>query len=127
MPNEQEAEEDRVYSVGSSAVCWQFGGAYFKVKAWCEGMDAESNHIDFAMKAVSSLPAPNGYCSWVDKAWNYSFLVLAVVEGKTLNETRPMLTDNQHQRVASIVATFCETFASYTSQKLQNSSHGAVL
>ncbi|KAH8723984.1 hypothetical protein GQ44DRAFT_773563 [Phaeosphaeriaceae sp. PMI808] len=126
-PDEQEAEEDRIHSLGSSAACWRFGDAYFKVKAWCEGMDAESNLMAFAKKAVPSLPVPGVHCSWLDKAWNRSFIVLVAVEGKTLNEAWPSLTDAQHQRVATTVATFCEELASQTSQKLQNSSNGAVL
>lgn len=126
-PDEQEAEENRSHSLGSSAACWRFGGAYFKVKAWCKGMDAESNLMAFAKKAVPSLPVPEVYCSWLDKAWNRSFIVLAAVEGKTLNEAWPSLTDAQHQQVATTVATFCEELASQTSTKLQNSTNGAVL
>jgi hypothetical protein len=124
---EQEAEEDRIYSMGSSAACWRFGDAYFKVKSWCEGMDTESNLIAFAREAVPSIPVPKVYCSWLDRAWNRSFLVLAAVEGKTLNEAWPSLSDTQRQKVAATVATFCETLASQTSQKLQNPSGGSVL
>ena len=127
MLGEQEAEENRIHSIGSSAACWRFGDAYFKVKSWCEGMDTESNLIAFARKAVPSLPVPEVYCSWLDKAWNRSFLVLAAVEGKTLDEAWPSLTDIQRQKVAATVATFCENLASQTSQKLQNPSGGSVL
>lgn len=101
--------------------------AHFKVKAWPEGTDAESNLIGFAKKAVPSLPVPEVYCSLLDKAWNRSFIVLAAIEGKTLNEVWHSLTNSQHQRVATTVATFCEDLTSYTSDKLQNSTQGAVL
>jgi hypothetical protein len=75
---------DRVHRAGHSAAVWRLGDAYFKVKSWVEGMERESDTIAFVKKIALSVPVPEVLCTWIDHAWERSFIVLRKVKGQTL-------------------------------------------
>ena len=115
---ESASGEGRVHQAGTSAAVWKFGGAFFKVKAWRQGMQLEGDTIRH-VNNISTIPTPKVVYSWVDSEWNRSFLVLTAVEGETLRQAWPTLSLDQRRNVADIVAQFCKDLALSTSERLE--------
>jgi len=117
-----------VHKGGTSAAVWSIGpNAFCKVKAWREGLEAESDTIEFVRKNVPSIPLPEIIFSWVDHKWNRSFLILKRVSGQTLRDAWPRLSLAQRSEAASQVAKYCSALAGITSLTFESATHCGVL
>ena len=118
--------EGLVHHAGTSAAVWSFGGIFFKVKAWRNGMQLESDTIRFINK-ISTIKTPRVLKSWIDTAWNRSFLILGKVEGKTLRQQWPSMSICRRQVVACQIARLCRDLASSTSERLESVDKKGVI
>ena len=60
-------ETGLVHQAGTAAAVWSIGSSTFcKVKAWCEGLESESDTIHFVAKNAPGVPVPEVIHSWVD-------------------------------------------------------------
>lgn len=114
------------HHAGTSAAVWNFGGIFVKVKAWQNGMQLESDTIQFVNR-MSSIPTPEIIYSWRDEKWDRSFLILRALEGNTLAEAWGSLTTSQRTSVADTIAKYCDTLALLTSERLETANGNAVL
>lgn len=126
-PDTRDHIPDRIHRAGSSAACWRIGDTFIKVKSWVEGMELESDAIAFVKQRNPSIPVPEVLATWIDHAYNRTFLVLKEVKGRTLLQAWPSLTVTQRQDVADKVASFCQELATNISPKLQTVSGTGVL
>ena len=75
-------ETGLVHQGGTSAAIWSIeSSAFCKVKAWCEGLESESDIIQFVAKDAPGVPILEVIHSWVNYDWNRSFLILKRVGG----------------------------------------------
>ena len=102
-------EKDRVHQAGTSAAVWAFGGVHVKVKSWIPELESEQASIEHARKV--NIPTPEVVFSWIDHAWNRSFLILRSIPGRTLDEAWPDLSLSERRAIADEVASFCTTLA----------------
>lgn len=121
-----DSESDRFHHAGTSAAVWKIGGTFVKVKAWRHGMQLESDTIRF-VNSISSIPTPKIVLSWVDVAWNRSFLVLKALEGQTLDQAWGLLSADRRMQIAGTIAQFCRTLALSTSEMLMTANGNGVL
>jgi hypothetical protein len=117
-----------VHEGGTSAAVWSIGtNAFCKVKAWCEGLEAESDTIRFVGRNVPCIPLPEVIYSWVDHDWNRSFLILKRVGGQTLRDAWPQLSSPQRSQIASQIAKYCSKLAGITSLVFESATRRGVL
>lgn len=117
-----------VHEGGTSAAVWSIGTSTFcKVKAWCEGLEAEIDTIRFVARNAPCIPIPEVIYSWVDHDWNRSFLILKQVGGQTLGDAWPQLSLPQKSQIASQVAKYCSKLAEVTSLTFESATHCGVL
>jgi hypothetical protein len=117
-----------VHEGGTSSAVWSIGPDTFcKVKAWCEGLEAESDAIRFVERNAPCIPLPEIIYSWVDYEWNRSFLILKRVSGQTLRDAWPRLSSPQRSQIASQVAKYCSILAGITSLSFESATHCGVL
>lgn len=126
-PDTRDHIPDRIHRAGSSAAVWRIGDTFIKVKSWVEGLELESDTIAFVNQTLPSIPVPEILCTWIDYAYNRTFLILKEVEGQTLLRAWPSLTVAQRQDVADKVASFCQELATKTSLKLESATGCGVL
>ena len=121
-------ESGLVHEGGTSAAVWTIGShAFCKVKAWCEGLETESDTIHFVGTKVPCVPLPKVIYSWIDHKWNRSFLVLKRVDGQPLRDAWPHLSLLQRSEIASQVAKYCSKLAEVTSIAFESATHRGVL
>lgn len=121
-------EAGLVHKGGTSAAVWSIGtNAFCKVKAWCEGLEPESDTIRFVGRNAPCIPLPEVIYSWVDHEWNRSFLILKRVDGQTLRDAWPRLTSPQKSQIASQIAKFCSSLAAITSLTFESATGRGVL
>ena len=125
---ENHLETGLVHVGGTSAAVWSIGNnAFCKVKAWCEGLELESETIRFVGRNVRCIPLPEVIYSWVDLEWNRSFLILKRVDGQTLRDAWPALTSPQKSQIASQIAKYCSSLATITSLEFESATGHGVL
>lgn len=89
-------------------------------------MQLESGTIRFVSKSTT-VPTPEIIFSWIDTAWNQSFLILKAIRGKILDRAWASLSDEQQMQVADVVAGLCNPLTSFTSDKLTTAEGKGVL
>ena len=121
-------ETGLVHQGGTSAAVWSIGtNAFCKVKAWCEGLEPESDTIQFVARNAPCIPVPEVVYSWVDHDWTRSFLILRRVGGQTLRNAWPQLSLPQKSQTASQIAKCCSKLAGITSSTFEGATHRGVL
>ncbi len=112
-----------VHDAGTSAGVWLLGKDTFcKVKGWCEGMESESETINFVRMHCPSIPVPEVVFSWIDHDWSRSFTLIKRVPGKTLDEIWPTLSSSQRSGIVCNVVAYCKELSSVTSSKLESAT-----
>ncbi|ERF71910.1 hypothetical protein EPUS_08226 [Endocarpon pusillum Z07020] len=112
-----------VHEAGTSAAVWLLGKDTFcKVKGWCEGMEAESETIDFVRTQCPDIPVPEVIFSWIDTDWSRSFTLIKRVAGKTLDERWPSLSPSQRSEIVDKVVEYCKKLSMVTSSKLESAT-----
>ena len=125
---ESSIETGLVHQGGTSAAVWSIGTrAFCKVKAWCEGLEAESDTIRFVARKAPCIPIPEVIYSWVDHDWNRSYLILKRVRGQTLQDAWRHLSLPQKSNIASQVAKHCSKLAEITSLTFESATGRGVL
>lgn len=114
------------HKAGTSAAVWKLRGAFVKVKAWRNGMQLESNTINFVKDCVT-VPMPTVIHSWIDHERNRSYLILKAEEGTTLDQAWAKMSPNRRTQVAGEVAGYCKVLSSLTSEKLETANGCGVL
>jgi hypothetical protein len=121
-------ETGLVHKGGTSAAVWSIRtNAFCKVKAWCEGLESESDTIGFVRRNAPCIPLPEVIYSWVDHDWNRSFLILKRVGGQTLRDAWPQLSLSQQSQIASQIAKYCSKLAGITSVIFGSATRCGVL
>lgn len=117
-----------VHEGGTSAAVWSIGeNAFCKVKAWQEGMELESRTIAFIREKAPEIPVPEVIHTWIDRAWNRTFLILRRVQGRTLDHEWPRLTSDQQTKIASKIAEYCCKLSLLSSFRFESATgHGIV-
>jgi Phosphotransferase enzyme family len=119
---------NQVYDAGTSAGSWLLGNDTFcKVRAWCEGMEAESDTIHFVKTHCPSIPLPEVIFTWIDRDWNRSFFLFKRVSGKTLNESWLSLSEVQRSEIVQTVAGYCKELSHLTSSKVESASGKGII
>ncbi|KAL9123879.1 MAG: hypothetical protein Q9217_006734 [Psora testacea] len=125
---EDSIETGLVHQGGTSAAVWSLGtNTFCKVKAWCEGLEPESDTIQFVAKNAPCIPVPEVIYSWIDHDWTRSFLILRRVGGQTLRDAWPQLSLPQKSQIASQIAKCCSKLAGITSLTFESATHRGVL
>jgi hypothetical protein len=121
-------EPGLVHTAGTSAAIWSIGSnAFCKVKSWCEGLESESDTIQFVSRSVPCIPLPEVVYSWVDYEWNRSFLILKRVHGETLQDAWPRLSSPQRSQIAGQIAKYCSKLAAIMSPRFESATGRGVL
>ncbi|CZR62570.1 uncharacterized protein PAC_12467 [Phialocephala subalpina] len=108
---EDGSQEGLIHAAGTSAAIWSLGAdTICKVKAWSDGLESESDTIEF-----------------IDHDWSRSFLMMKRVPGQTLRDAWPYLSLPQKSQIASQVARYCFKLAVITSTKFESATHRGVL
>ncbi|CAH0017214.1 unnamed protein product [Clonostachys rhizophaga] len=116
---EGDAQFGRVYVAGVSAAVWCIGQCFFKVHAWREGMELESNNIQFVKDKAPEVPVPDVIYSWIDHDINRNFLITKRVSGQTLDQAWPRLSLSQRTQVAKDIANYIVKLALNTAPSFQ--------
>lgn len=114
------------HKAGTSAAVWQLGGAFVKVKAWRDGMQLESNTIEFVKDRVA-VPTPTVIHSWIDHERNRTYLILKAEEGTTLDQAWAKMSPDHRTQVAGKVAEYCKVLSLLASEKLETANGCGVL
>jgi hypothetical protein len=126
--SECDSKTGLVHLKGTSSAVWTIGtNAFCKVKAWCAGMELESDTIQFVKWKVPYIPLPEVIHSWVDEEWNRSFLILKRVAGQTLRGAWPELSLPQRTYIANRIAKYCSELAAVTSLAFKSATSRGVL
>jgi len=121
-------ETGLVHEGGTSAAVWSIGeNAFCKVKAWHEGMELESKTIAFIRENAPEVPVPEVIHTWIDRAWNRTFLILRRVQGETLDSVWPQLTRNQQMQIASKIVEYCRQLSLLSSSIFESATGRAVV
>jgi hypothetical protein len=121
-------ETGLVHEGGTSAAVWSIGAnAFCKVKAWREGMELESETIAFIRERAPEVPVPEVIHTWIDRAWNRTFLILRRIRGQTLDNEWPRLTPDQQVLIASKIVEHCRKLASISSTRFESATGHAVV
>ncbi|KAF1959786.1 hypothetical protein CC80DRAFT_489872 [Byssothecium circinans] len=119
---------DRIQECGTGGSVWAIGSeAICKVKGWCEDRQLEAATIAFLRAKCPSVPVPEVLYSWIDHAFQRTFLVMRRVHGRTLNQAWPDLSDSQRLNIANELAQHCSVLALQTSSRYETASGHGVL
>lgn len=113
-------EVNRIHKAGTSAAVWAFGGVHIKVKSWVPELESEQVTIEHVRRA--NIPVPEVISSWVDHAWNRSFLILKSIPGRTLDQAWPDLSFSERRKIADEIASFCTTLAMSCHKRMETLS-----
>jgi hypothetical protein len=126
--SECDSKTGLIHAKGTSSAVWTIGtNAFCKVKAWCTGMELESDTIQFVKWKVPCTPLPKVIHSWVDEEWNRSFLIMKRVVGQTLRDAWPQLPSPQRMYIANGIAKHCAKLAAITSLTFESATGCGVL
>jgi len=115
-----DTETTKFHDCGTSAALWNIGqNVICKVKSWAEGMELEADTIQAVRDEIPSVPVPEVIYSWLDKAWNRSYLLLKRVSGQTLEDAWPKLSTGQVKKIAVDLAKYTSTLSEFTSRQLK--------
>lgn len=115
-----DTETGKFLDFATSRCWWNIGGNVIcKVKSWVEGMDLEADTIRAVQNQMPSVPVPKVIHSWLDEAWNRSFLLYERIPGQSLDDAWSTLSTDQVQKIAEDVAAHAITMAQSRSGKLQ--------
>ena len=116
-----------VHEAGTSAGVWLLGmDTFCKVKGWTEGLEAESDTIEFVKTHCPDIPVPEVIVSWIDHDWSRSFTLIKRVAGKTLDERWPSLTSTQRSEITQKIVEYCTKLAKVTSPHYQSATGKGV-
>jgi hypothetical protein len=126
--SECDSKTGLIRAKGFSSAVWTIGTkAFCKVKAWCAGMELESDTIQFVRWKVPCIPLLEVIHPWVDEEWNRSFLILKRVPGRTLRNAWPQLPSPQRMHIANGIAKYCSKPAAITSLTFESATGRGVL
>ncbi|MCJ1367270.1 hypothetical protein MMC16_006402 [Acarospora aff. strigata] len=115
-----DTESTKFYDRGTSAALWNIGdNVICKVKSWAEGMELEGDTIREVQKRMPSIPVPEVIHSWLDQAWDRSFLLLRRVSGQSLDEAWTKLSTDQIVMIAEDLANHTITMTMSRSRQLE--------
>jgi len=89
-------------------------------------MELEADTIAFVNKNAPSVPTPETIYTWIDHAWQRSFLIMRRVPGVRLNEIWPRLSSKQIKGVATELAQHTTTLAKLTSPRCERATRVCV-
>jgi len=119
---------DRIFEGGTGGGVWGIGDEFiFKAKGWKEDRQLEAVTMSFTAENFPSVPIPEVLYSWIDQAWERTFLITKRVHARTLNDAWPQLSLAQRQGIANEMADHCLTISRKTSSKLETVSGRGVL
>lgn len=119
-PLEGDSDTNRFCETGSRLAIWYIGeNVICKVASWIEGLELEADTIRAVKDQMPSIPVPEVIYSWIDHAWNRSYLLYKRPSGEKLRHAWGKLSPAQIEKVAADLAQHAVTMAQFTSPELK--------
>ncbi|KAL4899053.1 hypothetical protein BDW74DRAFT_184055 [Aspergillus multicolor] len=83
-------------------------------------MEIESDTLAFVRTNFPHTPVPEVIHEWVDEKLNRTFLIMKHIEGRTLADAWPSLSQEKRDDIASTVAEYISQLTSLTSDRYQS-------
>ena len=90
-----------------------------KMRSWAEGMELEGDTIRALREKLSSIPVPELVYSWLDRAWDRTFVLYKRPPGDSLEDAWPKLSPDQVLKIAADVAAYAKIMIQLTSPRLE--------
>lgn len=118
-----DSKAGKIHEGGSAAAAWTISDdVCCKVTSWVEGMELEAETVQFVKKNAPMIPVPDIIYTWVDQAWQRTFLIMRRVHGERLDKAFPKLSPDQINGVARELAGYAKALANATSPRAESSS-----
>lgn len=121
---EKETIDHLIYQAGTSSAVWAIGSSVIcKAKAWCEGMELESDTLAFVAANCPQILIPEVVDSWLDRGLNRTFLLLKRINNaQTLDNAWLILSSEQKHQAATTIAGCCRDIATLQSPLFQSAT-----
>lgn len=125
-PMPEDLVVSKIHEAGYAAAAFAIGpNTICKVRSWVEGTASEFETMEFVRKNAPSVPIPQVYFYWIDRAWNRSYLFMRRVPGQDLDSGWKKLSKSQRYQLAREVAAHAKSLAQFTSKYVESTDgHG---
>jgi len=115
-----DTETIKFHDVDTSLTLWNVEeNVICRVKSWAEGMELQADTIRAVRDQIPSIPVPEVIYSWLDQAWNRTFLLLTRAFSQRLEDAWPILSTDQIVKVAADLAKHISIMFEFTSPQLK--------